>query len=525
MRKRLTFLTLGLLCMLGSAAFAQTRYLDEVFPEVTITQNVKYGNNISVLTGAPVPIDLYMDVYEPEGDTLAERPLVLIATTGNFLPRIINGGPNGTFRDSVPAELCIRLAKMGYVTASFYYRQGWNPISPDQNVRTATILQAAYRGIQDARNVVRFFHANVDTAGNDFRIDPTRIAIGGNGTGGYVALGTGYLNDFAEILLPKFFNFDLTPPQPYVDSTIHGNIWGTNTAFLNLPNYVGYSSDVNFVFNLGGAMGDSSWVNAGEPPSVSFHTPLDPFAPYKTGPVIVPTTGDFVIEATGSYDVTRKANELGNNQVFIDANLQDPFTMKANMLNDGYEGLFPFDRPFTPGDLPCGIPGISLALVPEGSPWDWWDEAAFVAAWDAVPGQTVPGIVANCNSKTSNPDMSATKGRTYIDTVMAYLAPRMVLALGIDTSASVSIDNHLLAQQLQLFPNPAASSFTVRITEGLNAIGDIQVLDITGRVVINRENLRVRETAIDLENLTPGLYFVRVRATDGAVTTRKIRKE
>ncbi len=525
MRKRSTIILLGMLCMISSAAFAQTRYLDPVFTDVEVTQNVKYGTNISVLTGAPMAIDLVMDVYEPEGDTLAERPMVLFATSGNFLPRIVNGGPTGTIRDSVAVEICTRLAKMGYVAVSFYYRQGWNPISTDQNVRTSTILQAAYRGIQDARNVVRYFHADADTGGNDFRVDTSRIAIGGNGTGGYVALGAGYLNDFNEVLLPKFFNFDSTPPQPYVVEAFHGNVLGTNTTPLNLPNYVGYSSEIDFVFNLGGAMGDSSWVNAGEPPCVSFHTPLDPFAPYKTGPVIVPTTGDFVVEATGSYDVVRKANELGNNQIFIDANLQDPFTMRANELNDGYEGLFPFDRPFTPGDLPCGIPGFSLALVPEGSPWDWWDEAAFIAAWDAVPGQTVPGIVANCNSKTSNPDMSPTKARTYIDTVMAYLMPRMILALGIDTSSNVSIDNALLAQQLQLFPNPASSSFTVRITEGLNAIRDIQVLDITGRVVISRSNLRAKETEIGLESLTPGLYFVQIRATDGAVTTRKVRKE
>lgn len=523
MTKRLTLLLLGMVCLLGNTAWAQTRFLNEIFAGVTVTQNVKYGNNVSVLTGAPMPLDLFMDVYEPTGDTMSSRPLILYATTGNFLPRIVNGGPTGTFRDSVPVEMCTRLAKMGYVVAAFYYRQGWNPVSTDQNVRTATLLQAAYSGIQDARNVVRFFHANADTAGNDYRIDPSRIAIGGNGTGGYVALGTGYLSEFSEILVPKFFNFDVTPAAPYVDSTIHGNIWGTNTAFLNTPNYPGYSSEVNFVFNLGGALGDSTWIDAGEPPCVSFATPLDPFAPYKTGPVIVPTTGDFVVEATGSYDVVRKSNEFGNNDVFINANFQDDFTVKANLLNDGYEGLFPFDRPFTPGTQDCGVPGVSLPLVPEGSPWDWWNQAQFIADWDAVPGQTVPGVVANCNQLTSNPDMSPTKARTYIDTVMAYLAPRMVLALGI--GISTSLEDDLLTQQLQLFPNPTAATFQVRLSNDVTAIRDIDVLDMAGRVVISRKDLRVQQYTLDRGNLPAGMYFVRVRATNDAVATRKLMIE
>lgn len=519
MNRLLTLLTLGLL--VSGTAWGQTRYLDEVFPDVTITEDVIYGNNITVITGAPAASDLMMDVYEPTGDTESTRPVVIFAPTGNFLPRITNGSPVGTRRDSTPVEICTRLAKMGYVAISFSYRQGWNPVTTDQNTRTATLLQAAYRGIQDARNVVRFLRANVDTAGNDYKVDPNRIAVGGVGTGGYVALGTGYLNEFSEILVPKFFNLDSTPPEPYVDSTLHGNIWGTNTTPINNPNYATYSSDIHFCFNMGGALGDSSWVDAGEVPSVAFHTPLDPFAPYKTGPVIVPTTGDFVVEATGSYDVVRKANEMGNNDIFVNANFTDVYTMAANVLNDGYEGLFPFDRPFTAGDLDCGIPGVMLPLVPEASPWDWWDQAQFIADWDAIPGQTVPGVVANCNQLTSNPDMSATKGRAYIDSVMGYLAPRMVLALSLDTAAT-SIEDDLLAQRMQLFPNPAATSFQVRLNDDANSIRNIEVMDMTGRIVMSRQNLRVQSHTFERGNLTGGIYFVRVRATNGAVATRKL---
>ena len=66
-------------------AYAQ-RYLNEVFTNVTVTSSVKYGRNISVLTGSPAAQDLFMDVYEPTGDTVSKRPVVIYLHTGSFLP-------------------------------------------------------------------------------------------------------------------------------------------------------------------------------------------------------------------------------------------------------------------------------------------------------------------------------------------------------------------------------------------------------------------------------------------------------
>ena len=65
--------------------FAQ-RYLNEVFTNVTVTNNVKYGRNVSVLTGTPAMQDLFMDVYEPTADTATKRPVIIYLHTGSFLP-------------------------------------------------------------------------------------------------------------------------------------------------------------------------------------------------------------------------------------------------------------------------------------------------------------------------------------------------------------------------------------------------------------------------------------------------------
>ena len=46
-------------------------------------------------------------------------------------------------------EQCKRFAQKGYVAVAINYRLGWNPISEDENVRRSTLIQAAYRGLQD----------------------------------------------------------------------------------------------------------------------------------------------------------------------------------------------------------------------------------------------------------------------------------------------------------------------------------------------------------------------------------------
>ncbi|GAB4421351.1 MAG: hypothetical protein OHK0039_36040 [Bacteroidia bacterium] len=515
MRKpQLPFL-LALAMLLGlQPLVAQQRYLDQVFTSVSRTDGIVYGNNISVLTQGPQ--DLVMEVYRPENDSATDRPLVILATTGNFLPPILNGSPTGSYKDSTVVELAIRLAKHGYVVASIFYRQGWDALNPSQEIQTATLLQAAYRGIQDARTAIRFFRKDVAENGNTYGIDPDRIVVGGVGTGGYVSLGSAYFDDYEKVKLPKFTDF--TTGLPYVDTTVHGNIYATNTATLSLPNHVGYSSDFNMVFNIGGALGDTSWLDPGDMPYVGFHTPQDPFAPYDIGVVIVPTTGNTVIDqAAGSYGVAKIVNTFGNNDLFVDAGFSDVFTQRANVLNDGYEGLFAFDRPFTPGDYTCSN-GATQPLVPEGSPWSWWNEAVFIATWDAATGgNPFPGVIANCRELRGNPDMSPEKGRRYVDSIESYLAPRMYLALDLSTT---SIENDLLRHYLSVYPNPAQSVLFVKNDQADRPIQGLRLLDLAGRTVYTAEGLAGNLHSIPCGDLSPGMYLLQVRT---AVAQTQVR--
>ncbi len=222
--KKLLMKRLLLFLFLPFLSFSQTRYLDDIFTSVTVTSDVQYAENISILPmltgGQPALMPILCDIYQPTGDNVTNRPVVILAHTGSFLPPVINGQPTGGKTDSSVVQQCMRWARKGYVAVAMSYRLGWNPTSTDQDTRTSTLLQAAYRGIQDAKAMVRFLRKTEDVDGNPYGIDPNKIALGGQGTGGYISLGYATLDTvgdnipWQEIYLTKFFN--LTTMQPYV---------------------------------------------------------------------------------------------------------------------------------------------------------------------------------------------------------------------------------------------------------------------------------------------------------------------
>jgi hypothetical protein len=524
MRKKLQLVaTFGLLAC-SIQGFSQSRYLNEVFTSVTVTDSVVYGNNISIITQAPVAEDIMMDVYEPAGDTVSKRPLVIVLHTGSFLPAVANGQATGSKSDSAIVEMCTRFAKKGYVAVAADYRLGWNPISSDQDVRTSTLLQAVYRAIQDAKNCVRYFKHDASTA-NTFRVDTAKIAVGGLGSGGYIALAYATLNQTTELQLSKFLNNNTTPPTPYIIQSIHGNFDGTDStsymgATMNKPNYPTYSSEIQMVFNIGGAIGDTTWINPGEVPVVSMQCTMDPNAPYTTGAVVVPTTGQNVVVASGSYDVARIVNKpsINNNAILKNSLFSDVYTTHANMLNDGYEGLYPFVTPApTPGVTCTGTD----AETEQGSPWDWWNENWFIAAYNGY-SQTTNGTIVNCKQKLGNPGMGAAKGRAYIDTIQGYVAPRMVCALGLPgcTPNPAGVKENTSASNVNIFPNPASSA--IHFAAKGSSIQSVELFDLTGRMVKQVSGLNATEYTVQREGLNAGLYFAKVKLTKGGVVTKRV---
>lgn len=432
------------------------RYLEEIFTDVEVTTNVTYGVNATVLLfqvyGEAVPQELKMDIYQPVGDTETNRPVILYFHSGNFLPFPVNGGTGGSKTDSSTVEICKRFARMGYVVASCDYRLGWNPLATTIDERTYGLLNAAYRGVQDCRTAVRYMRKSIAEMNNPYGIDGTKVAVWGQGTGGYIAFAAATIDDYVQdIALIQKFNWQpagAPTPVPMVIQDFNGDIYGTSYGIyqgdtLCYPNHEGYSSAINVMVNMGGAMGDSTWLNGTSVPMISFHSPTDPFAPYQTNILIVPTTQEQVVEVTGSYGVQAMANALNNNAVFVNAETWEPglpYTNAANANNNGYYGLYPFTRT-----------GLEVF---DSSPWDWWNAEA-LAAYDAENGTN-----NNAQNLQVNPNMSAQKGRTYIDTIQGYAAPRIMCALQLPGSPCELISGCTAMEACNYNPDAAIEDFS-----------------------------------------------------------------
>ncbi len=525
------------------------RYIDEIFPDVQVSSDLIYGVNATILLqpllGEAIPQQLLFDFYEPVGDSSRNRPLVIMFSTGNFLPIQVNRTVLGTKSDSSNVEIATRLAKMGYVVASVTYRQGWNPTAPTQPERALGLIQAAYRGVQDARTAIRFFKQDFAENGNNFGVDTSRITLWGIGTGGYVSTNTAYLNTYNEIIMTenppaKFLldaDMDEVPETPMVIEAFLGNITGETLGVipptgvpgfpfppndtLCYPNHVGYSSEFQLVVNMAGALGDFAWLdNVEDPrdniPVIAYHLPTDPFAPYEEDVLIVPTTGDRIVNVNGSKTIVEKAVSLGINNVFIDANIDDEFTQRAREASaeaghEYFEGLFPFIRP------------LNDAGNPEGDPWQWWDSEF----WSTVPFDTIEGNVITFEdaARANNLDASPEKARIYIDTVIGYFAPRAYAALDLanadTTTTSLSYFISDAEVGLQMAPNPAQDFVNFQTNIDF-PIRDLQLYNLNGALVRSYTNVKQSNFRLERDGLPQGLYVAKLRFDKGILTKKII---
>ena len=231
-----------------------TRYLDEVFDEVTKTEDVIYGNAPDLpfwfwVESNTVDIDLDMDIYEPVGDTLTNRPVIIFAHTGSFF-----SGHN-ELEDVV--DLSISAAKRGYVAISINYRLGLNIISTYSGER------AVYRAVQDGGAAIRYLREFPE----EFGINPNQIFMWGTSAGAIVALHLSYLDN------------DDRPESSY---------GGGGDPDLGCPicegnDYV-HDPKPNAIVSCWGAVGDLDWIDADDTvPAIMFHGTLDPIVPFNSG--------------------------------------------------------------------------------------------------------------------------------------------------------------------------------------------------------------------------------------------------
>jgi acetyl esterase/lipase len=207
---------------------APVRYRDLVFGSVTTTSGVSYGR---ATDQQGVDVDLRLDLYSPQGDTVTARPAIVWVHGGSFR--------SGSSTSPEIVDQATTFARKGYVTASINYRLstgGCSAAAPSAGCITA-IVDAQH----DAQAAVRFLRSRAAAYG----IDPERIAIAGSSAGAITALNVGYNR---------------------TDPGASGN--------------PGWSSGVRAAVSLSGAMLLAT-ADAGDAPALLFHGTADTTVPYQ----------------------------------------------------------------------------------------------------------------------------------------------------------------------------------------------------------------------------------------------------
>lgn len=263
--------------LLSNRGMAQsgTRFLDPVFNEVVTTEAVPFSS--AIREGETTPTTLYLDFYEPEGDTMAARPLVITVFGGAF----VTGS-----RDYVDmVAYCTRLAKLGYATASIDYR-----LLSVMQLSESALMRDAYMAAQDVSSAIRFFKLHNE----DYRIDPDRIFLLGNSAGSIAILAEMFIGE-EERPEPTFTEPDL--------GTMHS---------AGFEEYAGISPQV------AGAIPHWGGVNALDVIDVEEYTPIcmihgteDLIVPYDSGYCFANFSLPYMPYMYGSHAIASHLESMG----------------------------------------------------------------------------------------------------------------------------------------------------------------------------------------------------------------------
>ncbi|GAB2964353.1 hypothetical protein GCM10027048_37230 [Hymenobacter coalescens] len=477
--------------------FFQPLYRD---PAPSVTTDVAYGS-VAVGTGTQV---LLLDVYQPVGAPATPRPLIILAHGGAFL--------GGNKADYDVSELCRRFARLGYVTASIYYRL--------ESFFTFNGARAVVNATHDLRAAVRFFRQDAANA-NQYNINPQYIFVGGSSAGAITAVHLAYLDQEAELA-------SLNAP-------------GVAPGLEGASGNPGYSSAAVAAINLCGALGNLNWLEPGDEPLVSVHGTNDAVVPYATG---LTFTGD-VVNGSGAIKLRADAVGVPNTLYTFRGAGHVPYnglsaTQQAYM-DTTFRTVRDFLRPLLAGASPLPVRLVRFEAQRQGKQallrWETAQEQNSAGyeveeSADGVAFRRI-GFVASAVPNTSDArqyrfrtaEPTAPGWRYYrlrqvdLDGSSSYYGPRAVL-FGAEQSRIT----------LAAVPNPATSQDNAAVISSATALpaAQLELRDAQGRLVGQRQlSLPAGTTRVPLPELAgrpAGLYTLELRTAGQRQHVKLVRQ-
>lgn len=277
--KTTRFLTInGLLFgLFANVTMAQTgqRYAEPVFDEVNIETGIPFSS--AVKEGDTSPTTLYLDFYEPVGDTLSARPLVITVFGGAFV------AGSRDYADMV--EYCTRLAKHGYAAASIDYR-----LISIWNLNSTALIRDAYMAAQDVSSAIRFFKYHCA----EYRIDTEQVFLLGNSAGSIA------------IYCELFMDEDERPTETFEDPDL-GPMHSSG-----FDEYAGFSPAVAGAIPQWGGVMDLDVIDEEEyVPLCMLHGTDDTNVPYDSGYCYNGMLPGVMPYMYGSHPIAGRLDEIG----------------------------------------------------------------------------------------------------------------------------------------------------------------------------------------------------------------------
>lgn len=267
------FILTALFYLICVNSYAQERFLNKVFTNVTVDSVVYARGN----TFAGIPQDLKIDIYQPENDVVSSRPVIIMAHGGAFLT-------NNSKRDSEVVAWCKAFAQRGYVCVSLQYRLG---IVPDLSKLTSEFSSAVWRATLDFREATKYIKSKADI----YKIDTNQI-FGMGISSGAIAMLHAQMMD-----LPQ----ELNAANPKIDTAGKSLVFNKELSK--------FSPKIKGIINLCGAIGDVAWMKNNRNFSLlNIHGDKDPTVPYKTGFFKVGSLP--IASISGSFSIDSMARKL-----------------------------------------------------------------------------------------------------------------------------------------------------------------------------------------------------------------------
>lgn len=479
------------------------RYLSDVFDSVKVT-TVQYGEGLNYQGNNQA---LFMDIYEPVGDTATNRPVLVFAFGGGFI--------QGDRFELHATKTCERFARAGYVAVSIDYRYNFDIAYGLLNGVNKEAIRVFFRAVQDMRASIQYMKYSADALGNPYNIDPNKIFNAGASSGGITALAMAYGDKSTEWL-------------DIADTSAIDLYGGFNATSANGP-HSAYDWNTIGVISIAGALLNTEWMEAGDIPVIMAHGDDDQTVPYKDEATLNSFLVFANVELQGSYMVDTAAQSKGVcSHLYTMVGEDHPSNSWPDYFFQSiYARMLPRMKAIMDGKSYCC--GFEVAI--EG---------------DSIKGVLNPGDEITLTSTTANDPgnlnyhwcsytcdgtNATTPGATVYpepDTVQYYiLTAEDAQCVSTDYVAVKLVDSLPTGlietagnAQFRLYPNPTTGQVYI-VLDGNAGEAQLLITDLAGRSILPEQAITGKQL-LNVSGLAQGMYLVHIFTEQGSGVERLV---